>query len=312
MQFSIVVTSLCSILLLALPGFLLRKSKLLGDNLLNGLSVILLYACTPTLTFYSFQEQEYSIETVRNAGILIGLSVILLLFFSLFFSLLFGKRLEDVKYRVYNTSCIFSNCGFMGIPFVQALYPGQNIPVFYVTAFMGVFNMFVWTLGIYLLTHEKSFISLKKAFLNPATLAFLLSFALYVLRINIGEYVPWLVRSIGMIGNTTTPISMTILGIRLADVKFRQVFGDWRVYIVCFFRLVLAPLIVFLFLLLVPADTMVETILFIIMAMPSAAIVLSFSERYLGDCEDAAICFMCTTVVSVVTIPFVMLLLMLL
>ena len=82
MQFSIVVTSLCSILLLALPGFLLRKSKLLGDNLLNGLSVILLYACTPTLTFYSFQEQEYSIETVRNAGILIGLSVILLLFFS--------------------------------------------------------------------------------------------------------------------------------------------------------------------------------------------------------------------------------------
>ena len=44
---------------------------------------------------------------------------------------------------------IFTNCGFMAIPLLDALF-GQ-IGVFYCNAYLTVFNFVVWTYGLFLM-----------------------------------------------------------------------------------------------------------------------------------------------------------------
>ena len=50
-------------------------------------------------------------------------------------------------------SSVYSNCGFMGIPLVNAMFGSEG--VFYLTAFITVFNILAWTHGIIIISGEK-------------------------------------------------------------------------------------------------------------------------------------------------------------
>ena len=122
--------------------------------------------------------------------------------------------------------------------------------------------------------------------------------------------------TIGYLGDMTLPLSMVILGIRLADIKFTRLFTGAPVYGVALVKLVVSPLaalgVMLLVRLLIPIETTVIVALFIIFAMPSASSALNFAEMYGGDCDTAAKATLTNTLFCVLTIPILSLLIPLL
>ena len=117
---------------------------------------------------------------------------------------------------------------------------------------------------------------------------------------------------ISYLGNMTLPLSMIILGVRLADMKPVLLVNNWRVYVASVLKLVVSPLLSLGVLLLVdlvfPLDRFVIIALYIIAAMPTASSALNFAEMYGGDCETAAASTLMSTILCIATIPVLMLL----
>ena len=74
---------------------------------------------------------------------------------------LFIRPREGSNTEIERFSSIYSNCGFMGIPLVNAMFGMEG--VFCLTAFITVFNLTVWTHGVILITGEKDVKSVLEA-----------------------------------------------------------------------------------------------------------------------------------------------------
>ena len=91
-----------------------------------------------------------------------------------------------------------------------------------------------------------------------------------------------------------------------------RLIADVRVYIVAVLKLIVSPLLSLGILLLAdiifPLDRFVMIALFIIAAMPTASSALNFAEMFGGDRETAAASTLMNTLLSIITIPVLMLL----
>jgi predicted permease len=306
------VTSLISVgilLAMAVPGFVMQKAKLLPEGAVKTLTALLLYACQIFLTIASFAKQRFDTALLANMGWM-------LLFGTLALVLAFGvSRLifAPVRHPSKNV-CVaagfLSNCVFMGLPVLLAFFPNNPEPIIYCAVFAVPFNTVAWVFGPYTMTGDKQYISLKKALLNPPTLALLVALPIFFLSVSLPEPV---MRGLDYLGNTTTPLAMILLGIRLACIPFKELFNSATVYLAAAVRLIIVPLtilgMIMLIKLLIPsAGTLMLTTLYVVMAMPTASTVLMFSERFNADGETAAKCVLLSSVLSVITIPVLMLL----
>ena len=304
MQFGTVALSIAAITVLAIPGFILTKTKLLNTKSIPTLTALLLYVTSPLLTFNSFQESDYSPELLVNLLWMCLISLLVYVVMSILAILIGRPHKASMEKRVSAFMSMFPNGGFMGIPLLQSLFPNNPEPILYAAVAIAFFNLFVWTVGGYLLTGDRKYVSVKNALLNPATIALLISVPLFVFGIKIGDFAMPLHNALKMFGNCTTPLAMTILGVRLANVPIKNIFADYRVYIVDAAKLLAMPLITFGILLLFPnIDVTLKAVAFIVSAMPSATMGVVFSEKYFSDGSYATACFVNSTLLSMITVP---------
>ena len=199
---------------------------------------------------------------------------------------------------------VFSNNGFLGLPLAKAVF-GESPIVTYVIILNIITNILMFTLGVYLISGDKKTISVKKVFLNPVLLAFIAGIALNLL--NVKSYVPEVATFSTHFSNIVTPISMTILGIKMAGVKFGALFTGWRMYFVSAMKLVVFPAIgvaiLFALKLVMKIDENMIIGFFIALAMPTAGLASTFSDQFDGDTQNAVVFTLGTTLLSVVTIP---------
>lgn len=320
-----VLITVFALVVLAVPGFLLKKFKMLPENATKALTTVLLFASQPCLTFMSFQKTAYHSEVLVNMLILAGLVFLVhAVMIALILIVLGRKGNNDKKVNVVKFASIFGNCGFLGIPFLQSLFPGNNDVIVYAGVFVAVFNFLSWTVGIFLITGDKKFISIKKAFLNPPFIALLISLPLFIILqkplssvgasgsfINI--FLTKFSNSLDLLGNSVTPLSMTILGIRLAEMKLKQLFTNFWVYFSTCFKLIVMPFVAFVILLIFSSIAMeIKVTLLFICSMPSATQTLLFSEQYGGEPYTASTAVLLSTILAIISIPLISLLFVLL
>ncbi len=297
------------IVVLAVPGYALRKSKLFGEHAASVLAVLLLYISQPSLMVSSLLENRFDASMLVNFAWVFGFAVVLQLLVYAVAKLIFLRAGEPPARRVCVASSYLGNVGFMGIPVMEMLFPGQGELVLYAVVFNIAFNAMAWTLGVYAVTGERGAVRPLKILLNPPTVATIAALPLFFCNVQMPAEV---LTVFGYLGDMTLPLSMIILGIRLADVRLRALFGDWKVYLASAVKLIVSPLLslgaIMLVGLLVPLDRFVIVALYIIAAMPTASSVLNFAERYGGDCDTAACVTLLSTVLCIVTIPVLMLL----
>lgn len=320
-----VLITVVTLVALAIPGFILKKCKMLPDNATKVLTGALLYIAQPFLTFMSFQKTQFQASVLTNMLVMAGLALAGHLVMIAVVCLLFYKKgSTDKKINVIKFACVFGNCGFLGLPFLQAMFPGKSELLVYGAVIVAIFNLLSWTIGVYLITGDKKFISLRKAILNPPFIALAISLPLFIILKKplaqvgvVGGFVNLLFSklsySMNLLADMVTPLSMTILGIRLAEMNIKQVFANKVVYISSVFKLVVMPLVAFAIVQIFFGLALeIKCTLFFIFCMPTATYTLLFSEQFDGEPYTASASVLLNTTLSVVTIPLMSLLLTLL
>ncbi len=306
------------LLVFAVPGFILRKTNLIRTDSMYSLSNILLYVCQPLLIVKSFAVNPIA----PSGGILLkflyaflfALAAMLLTFFVA--KLFFIKSKEERRRKdIFVFISIFSNCGFVGIPFIDMFTGGNSQAMMYIVIFNAAFNVLLWTLGAYLITQDKKQISLRKAFFNPCTIGTAIGFLLFLVpQINVFnmEAIKEVQQIVVYTGNMTAPLSMMIVGIRLAELSPKALFCDKGVYASTILRLLIAPALTYLLILpfklwgVFADDIYLLLAPVIAMAMPPAASIVAFAEKFDGEKECAAAAYATGTIFSLVTLPVVL------
>ena len=293
---------------LAVPGFILVKGKMLKPEQSGVLSKLLMYLALPFMIFSGIVEKlTFNKETLVTLGVvaLIGIGVVLFMFF---ISAPLVKMQKNKKTAGMMRFCaVFANNGFLGIPLAAAVF-GADHPVFTVLIVLNIINnVLMYTLGAYLTTGDKKNISVKKAFLNPVLVAFVLGCLCNVLGVanKVGEVKTFS----NHFSNIVTPISMTIIGMKLGAISFKSLFSSSKLYYVSLLKLVVFPIVVtaaMFALRLLPLGIDMKNIIlgvFVAFSMPTAGLAATFADEFGGDTENAVIFTLGTTVLSVITIP---------
>lgn len=305
--FMIMLKNVVIFVLLAVPGYLLVKGKKLQQKDSGGFSLLLTNVCIPFMILSSALKLEFSGEFTRS--ILITGAIGILFTVGMFFAtapMTRGEKNEKTR-GIMRFCMIFANNGFIGIPLAKAVF-GDGSPVMAYLIILNVINnVMLFTLGIFLVSGDKKTISLKKGLMNPVLVSFLIGVALNLLGVN--RVFPELQTYATYFSNAVTPLSMVVLGMKLAGVPMKRLFTSGKMYFTSFVRLVAFPILgVALMMLLRPISALLisnDAIIgfFVAFAMPAAGLATAFSDQYRGDVENAVVFTLGTTILSVIAIP---------
>lgn len=280
-------------------GVICAKTKLISESSNKDLSKFVLQVVNPVVIFISYQK-PYKAELAKNLLLTFVISIVVM---SVLISLsyLFVRKKEGREFEIERFSSVYSNCGFMGIPLVNALFGDEG--VFYLTAFITVFNLIVWTHGVILVSGEKDFKQVVKVFYSPTIISIILGLITFFLEIRLPDTA---LSALGFIKDVNTPMAMIVSGVTIAATDIPKLLKNYRVYYVCFLKLIVMPLILAVPLsLFTNFDDKVRMTVLVAAAAPPAAMCTLLSIRYGKNSVYASEIFTAGTILSVGTLPLV-------
>ena len=300
-MFILISRQIVKMTLMLLLGFFCSRKNLISHEGSVTISNLLLFVITPPLIIVSFQ-MDYDPRILLGLFYAFVLSILTHVIGILLSTVLIRKDPAG-HYAVERFSGVLSNCGFMGIPLISALYGAEG--VIYLTAYICVFNFITWTYGYALMTGSHSLRELKGGLLSPVIFSIFIGFALFIFRIHLPEII---YDTCSYVSNMNTPAAMLLAGATLAESDLRTALGNTGVYRVAALRLAAIPLITLFVFLLFPIDPMIRCIVIIGAACPAGTSCTLFALRYKKDYVYASQIFALVTAASLFSIPLIVLL----
>ena len=305
MSFSVTLATVALMLVYTIPGYLLMKKKLVKPDSISTLATLLLYVCSPFQTVYAMQQVEYSPYMVKYLAITLGLGFVLMGGVMALLYAVTAKKQTQVPWRICITAAVMGNCGFMGIPLLEALLPEYPQAVGFASMFFVAYNVLMWTMVSFIITRDKKYISVKKIFMNPSVIAMGISLVMFFAKIRLTGQVADV---ISLLSKMCTPLCMLILGMRLALVPLKPMFTSGVQYAAIGLKLIVFPLLTLVICSILPLEREYAVGMYILGCAPVGNMVLSFAEL-LGEGQDtAANVVLLSTLLSMLTIPLMLLL----
>jgi predicted permease len=101
----------------------------------------------------------------------------------------------------------------------------------------------------------------------------------------------------------TVPSSLIVIGAALAEIPIRKMVGTPHIFIMCFLKLLVLPLLVYYAMIFIGVDTRISSINMILIAMPVASFGTMFCMQMGKDETTMSQGTFWTTLLSVVSIP---------
>ena len=282
---------------LMLLGLLLSRRGMITEQGSCDLSNVLLYAVIPCVILRSYMS-EFSTEKLRAMGLSALIAVI-----AFAASIAVAYLTCGTRHRIENFAVAFGNAGFIGIPLVTAVFGPEA--AFYVVSFSTFANLLQWTYGIVIISGKKETMNLRMVFVNPVFISMVIGIALFVLQPTLPTVVTG---TIGYIADGNTVLAMIILGYYLSKVQLRGLFADVRLYLFSALRLLVVPAVTILVFLPFPfARGEITLITLIAAATPIASSTAIFAQKFDQDYRRAVSYVCLSTILSVATLPLVML-----
>lgn len=299
-----------ALFILMAVGFALGKLKILEEAAIKGLSALVIKAALPALILMSLQR-PFSKELLADSlQTLVVASLFYIVLIALSFLAVRLMRTPPKQAGALIFALSFSNSGFVGFPVVISIL-GQDA-LFLAAIHNILFNLLAFSLGIAIvsgLANNPASTTFKfpaRKLLNINVLAALAGFALFLTSTRIPQP---LALPLNLLGSTTTPLAMLVVGTLLARASFKSVVGDWRLYAVSALRLLVWPLLAWAALKGAGIGGYLLPITVIVAGMPCASNTSLIAEVYGGDGETASSVIFLSTLFSVATIPVMALLL---
>ncbi len=301
-SFQITLTNVLVTLFYIIPGFVVCKMKKATPEHLPTMSAILVYAGTPFLVVRSFMRLPFSMETVWNMVWFFFATLITQAVFMLIVYGVIRKRANESKYRVMAIGSVVGNVGFFGMPVLTAIFPDNPLLACYSSIFMLTMNLLIFTVGVFCLTGDKKYMSLRSAIFNPTIFSFAIAIPVFVF--GLGDHVPTVLKgAISTVGDMTTPLCMFILGIRLASAPLKDIFSRPIVYVTAALKLLIFPLFCYAAVYFLPLSDVFKASVLILSGMPCASVLLNLAEMHRSEMKMSANCLLVSTLLSFLTIP---------
>ncbi|NLK75502.1 MAG: AEC family transporter [Clostridiales bacterium] len=286
--------------LIIIIGIICYKIKLIDNDMNKKLSDVVLMLINPLVLFVSYQR-EFEKDLLQGLIISIILAVIIhVLGIIISICLIRGKDKKD-KISIERFAAIYSNCGFIGIPLANGLFGGEG--VFYIAAYVTVFNIFLWTHGVIVMTGRSDWKALGKAILSPTIIATIIGVVLFILQIKLPNP---MFEAFNYIASMNTPMAMLVSGVTIAQTNVLKLFIKPRMYYLTFVKLLVIPVLVMLIFSLFSIPEVVSRTSILAVSTPTAVSVTLFSLRYGKDHIYSSEIFAMTTIFSAITIPLIM------
>lgn len=315
--FAVAFLAAAVLLVTAVPGYILIKTRIVDEGAIPTLSKLLLYISNPCIAIYTFYGLgELDLGVLADIGIFALICLFVNAAMLTIAYLVLRHRCDDPIYRIMTVATTFANCTFFGIPIIEAIFPSiAVIGRVYSAVYAQTMNIIGWTVGSAIISRDRKYISVRKVLTSPATVGLAAGIAVYVLGIpltftipgTVGEFTT-LLDMITIAGRMATPVSMLVMGMRLGTMRIRDVFSDVRIYATIGVKQLVFPLLVFALLYPLPVDAGMKQVFFVISACPVASVVLNYSEKIGSGQKEAASMVLLGTMLCVITLPLVSLL----
>ena len=286
-----------------LPVFMVFTIGFIGQRLLKldikSVSSVAIYFMMPTLVFRTF----YKIDL--DAQYLYLVLFNLLLFYGIIFVVMLISKLRHFSDSTANGLILatgFMNSGNYGAPVI--LFAFGELGFAYSISFVVLQTIFMNSFGVYYAAKGNT--GIKDAFKTVLTIPSIYAFLLAVLwkkfHIPMGES---FYQVIDLVANATIPTVMLVLGMQLSQIKITKL--DWeKISIGMFLRLFLSPVIAWIITLGMPLDPLMEKVLIVTAAMPSAATMTMLSLQFDTEPELVSSITLFTTVLSAFTLTLLL------
>ena len=279
--------------LLVLVGILLSRRGFLSEQGTKDLGAVLIRVIIPVVIVKSYIT-AFSRERLVQLGLSFLLALISYAIAMAVSWLVFGRRR-----RIENFAAAFCNAGFIGIPLTQAVIGEEG--VFFVAASIALLNLFQWTYGVFVMTGDRSAVSLKTIVRNPVVIAIAIGLLLFLTQLPVPAIV---VSALGSVAGMNTPVAMILLGTYMARLPLKRILLEKQAYLCVLLRLVGIPLLTLLVFRLLPVgDRAVMLAVFLAASTPVGANVCVFAQQNNCDYELSVITVCLSTLLSAVTTP---------
>ncbi|MCI8622059.1 MAG: AEC family transporter [Provencibacterium sp.] len=299
------VSSVLSLLLLIAVGFYITGKPWFKEH---GSDIFSKYSVRVAIPCYMVYNV---VTTCEDTGKLLDLvKNIPIPFLTILLSALFGFLLAKVfhispqRRGVFINAIAFSNTVIIGFPVITALF-GDKATADGMIYYMANTILF-WTLGTYLLRQDAgekgrliSLDNLKKV-LSPPLTGFLIGVVLVVTGISLPDFI---FSPLSMIKSTTTPIAMIFIGSIIRKTDFKKVQFTKDLLVVLLVRLLFSPVFMAAICMLLPVDTQMKRVFFILATMPAMTQLGIMAKESNSDYEFASILITLTTTISMVALP---------
>ncbi|MDE6031876.1 MAG: AEC family transporter, partial [Oscillospiraceae bacterium] len=172
---SVIAFQAAVMFILIFVGYFLYKKKLMGEETTRQLSNITISIINPIVIFNSYQT-EFDSNMLR--GLLCAMALALAAQVILIAAAHIAVRKGRDNSPTERFALAYSNCAFMGIPLVEAVFGSDG--VFFLTAYITMFNIFMWTHGVCVMSSEKGGIKrFARILVSPSVLAIVLGLAAF-------------------------------------------------------------------------------------------------------------------------------------
>lgn len=295
---SIAFNQILIMFLIIFTGFICYKLGMIDKETNKKLSNLLLLLVNPLVIVVSYQRDLTS-ELLNGLLVSFLLAIATHIIGIIISSILVrGKENKDLAIERFST--VYTNCGFMGIPLINGIIGSEG--VFYITAYMTIFNLFIWTHGLFSMIGKQDKKTTLKTLISPTLISIILGFIMFIAGIKLPSSIN---ATFTYIADMNTPLAMLIAGVTIAQTDIKKLFIKFRIYWVALVRLIIIPLVLLLLYSRFPIATPVIVTALVAAACPTAATGTLFAIRYNKNALYASEIFAITTLLSLLSIPII-------
>ena len=311
LSFTTLLSNLVGLFILIGIGFITVRLRIVPPSVVGPLTSLLMKVTLPATIFVSMLR-PFDLQFLRDSMeiIVIGLIVFpALALLSRGAARIF--RVRPGGQGMWMLCCTFCNNGFMGFPIAYALFGDEGLAL---AVMFGIpFNIYIYTMGVRMVLRDCAEDaagqkpSLKQTLFTMVNGATVLGLIFYCAQISVPEAI---LSPLQNLSNITTPLSMMVTGMKLAQGKAMDALRDRDVITASLVRLLIFPVICCLALKPLPLQNpLVVGVTLVILAMPGPAASTILGEQYHGNSELAARMVFLSSLLCIVTMPLIVLLL---
>ena len=298
MDFQVIATTMCSLIIIVIAGFVSHKRGIINEEFERKLSGFVIKVTCPALLISSTMGDKMPDREHIPMLLLVSLLTYVILIPLAYVQPVLMRVKRDLR-GMYSFMLTYSNVGFIGYPVVASIFGSDA--VFY-ACILNVFNtitVFIW--GVMFISGENLKDGFRfRLFISPAMIATYISVIIVVLNLHTPKAIAM---PLSILGNMTVPSSLIVIGAALAEIPTRKMVGTPHIFMMCFLKLLVLPLLVYYAMIMIGIDTRISSINMILIAMPVASFGTMFCMQMGKDETTMSQGTFWTTLLSVISIP---------